>query len=96
MQLKKQGMLPLTFQDPADYDKIDPFDRISLKGLGVRSKSYRHPYQLLNLVLTCQHILCRHVATLFQCSVQLELTLQLMPADWVAPAWPLRFWSRCG
>eukprot|EP00818_Percolomonas_sp_WS_P005171 CAMPEP_0117449988 /NCGR_PEP_ID=MMETSP0759-20121206/8232_1 /TAXON_ID=63605 /ORGANISM="Percolomonas cosmopolitus, Strain WS" /LENGTH=711 /DNA_ID=CAMNT_0005242487 /DNA_START=494 /DNA_END=2629 /DNA_ORIENTATION=+ len=28
--LKKQGMLPLTFANPADYDKIDPTDRISL------------------------------------------------------------------
>jgi len=31
--LKKQGMLPLTFQDPADYDKIDPSDRVSILGL---------------------------------------------------------------
>ena len=31
--LKKQGMLPLTFADPADYDKIQPSDRISVKGL---------------------------------------------------------------
>ncbi|MCJ1415212.1 Aconitate hydratase mitochondrial [Xylographa parallela] len=28
--LKKQGMLPLTFEDPADYDKIDPADRVDL------------------------------------------------------------------
>ncbi|KAI0165082.1 aconitase family-domain-containing protein [Hypoxylon sp. FL1284] len=28
--LKKQGMLPLTFADPADYDKIKPDDRIDL------------------------------------------------------------------
>ncbi|KAK7426317.1 Aconitate hydratase mitochondrial [Neonectria magnoliae] len=28
--LKKQGMLPLTFTDPADYDKIKPTDRIDL------------------------------------------------------------------
>eukprot|EP01111_Echinosteliopsis_oligospora_P007939 TRINITY_DN232_c0_g1_i1.p1 TRINITY_DN232_c0_g1~~TRINITY_DN232_c0_g1_i1.p1 ORF type:complete len:779 (+),score=262.06 TRINITY_DN232_c0_g1_i1:42-2378(+) len=28
--LKKQGMLPLTFADPADYDKIQPDARISL------------------------------------------------------------------
>ncbi|KAH9904567.1 aconitase family-domain-containing protein [Xylariomycetidae sp. FL2044] len=28
--LKKQGMLPLTFDDPADYDKIKPEDRIDL------------------------------------------------------------------
>ncbi|XP_074647169.1 aconitate hydratase, mitochondrial-like [Tubulanus polymorphus] len=31
--LKKQGMLPLTFADPADFDKIQPTDRVSLKGL---------------------------------------------------------------
>jgi len=28
--LKKQGMLPLTFRDPADYDKINPDDKIDL------------------------------------------------------------------
>ncbi|KAK1830536.1 mitochondrial aconitate hydratase [Podospora conica] len=28
--LKKQGMLPLTFSDPADYDKIKPEDRVDL------------------------------------------------------------------
>uniref|UniRef100_A0A2P2HXE8 Aconitate hydratase, mitochondrial n=2 Tax=Hirondellea gigas TaxID=1518452 RepID=A0A2P2HXE8_9CRUS len=31
--LKKQGMLPLTFADPADYDKITPDDKITLIGL---------------------------------------------------------------
>lgn len=31
--LKKQGVLPLRFADPADYDKIKPSDRISLLGL---------------------------------------------------------------
>lgn len=31
--LKKQGMLPLTFDDPADYDKVRPDDKLSLKGL---------------------------------------------------------------
>ena len=31
--LKKQGMLPLTFADPADYDKVQPSDRASLLGL---------------------------------------------------------------
>ncbi|KAI5863588.1 aconitase family-domain-containing protein [Durotheca rogersii] len=28
--LKKQGMLPLTFADPADYDKIKPDDRVDI------------------------------------------------------------------
>lgn len=31
--LKKQGMLPLTFENSADYDKIHPTDKISLLGL---------------------------------------------------------------
>jgi aconitate hydratase len=31
--LKKQGLLALTFQDPADYDRIREDDRISLVGL---------------------------------------------------------------
>lgn len=31
--LKKQGMLPLRFTDPNDYNKIKPSDRISLLNL---------------------------------------------------------------
>uniref|UniRef100_A0AC35TH13 Aconitate hydratase, mitochondrial n=1 Tax=Rhabditophanes sp. KR3021 TaxID=114890 RepID=A0AC35TH13_9BILA len=31
--LKKQGMLPLTFSDPKDYDKIRSDDKVSLTGL---------------------------------------------------------------
>jgi aconitate hydratase len=31
--LKKQGMLPLTFADPADYDRIGEDDRIAVRGL---------------------------------------------------------------
>ena len=31
--LKKQGLLPLTFADPADYEKVGPFDTVSIKGL---------------------------------------------------------------
>lgn len=31
--LKKQGMLPLTFANAADYDKVAPTDRLSIKGL---------------------------------------------------------------
>jgi aconitate hydratase len=31
--LKKQGMLPLTFANPADYDKVREDDRVSLLGL---------------------------------------------------------------
>lgn len=31
--LKKQGMLPLTFANPADYDKVQPGDKVSILGL---------------------------------------------------------------
>ena len=31
--LKKQGLLPLTFADPADYDKVREGDRVSILGL---------------------------------------------------------------
>lgn len=31
--LKKQGMIPLTFSDVADYDKIQPSDKITINGL---------------------------------------------------------------
>ncbi|ORY93017.1 aconitate hydratase [Syncephalastrum racemosum] len=31
--LKKQGMLPLTFANPADYDKVQPTDKIDILGL---------------------------------------------------------------
>ncbi len=32
--LKKQGILPLTFADPADYEKVQQHDRVSVLGLG--------------------------------------------------------------
>jgi aconitate hydratase len=32
--LKKQGVLPLTFVDPADYDKVAKHDRVDITGLG--------------------------------------------------------------
>ncbi|KAG8848645.1 Aconitate hydratase mitochondrial [Tulasnella sp. 330] len=31
--LKKQGMLALTFVDPADYDKVQPDDKLDIQGL---------------------------------------------------------------
>ncbi|KAI7862793.1 aconitate hydratase [Spinellus fusiger] len=31
--LKKQGMLPLTFANPADYDKVQPADKVDIVGL---------------------------------------------------------------
>ncbi|MDP4173002.1 MAG: aconitate hydratase [Bacteroidota bacterium] len=44
--LKKQGMLPLTFTNPLDYDKIQEDDRLSIIGLGELE-----PEKPLNLVI---------------------------------------------
>ena len=40
--LKKQGVLPLTFVNPADYDKVQQDDRISVPGLGALAPGSRH------------------------------------------------------
>ena len=42
--LKKQGVLPLTFADPADYDKVKPGDRVSI--LGLASLAQGQPLQV--------------------------------------------------
>ena len=52
--LKKQGMLPLTFADTADYDKIKTGDKISLTGLkefapGSQVNIFPHVYPELTL-----------------------------------------------
>lgn len=46
--LKKQGLLPLNFKNPADYDKINPDDKIDIVGLkdlapGKNVKMVVHP-----------------------------------------------------
>jgi aconitate hydratase len=43
--LKKQGMLPLTFANPADYDKVQEGDRISI--LGLRTLAPGVPLQMI-------------------------------------------------
>jgi len=45
--LKKQGVLPLTFSNPADYDKVQEKDRISVLGLAKLA-----PDQSLEVVLS--------------------------------------------
>jgi len=45
--LKKQGMLPLTFADPSDYDKISGNDTVAITGLGSFT-----PGKALTLVVT--------------------------------------------
>ncbi|MDG2429089.1 MAG: aconitate hydratase [Acidimicrobiales bacterium] len=58
--LKKQGVLPLTFSDPADYDQIGPEDRISVIGLSELTPNV--PVTMLTLAPdgTETRIMCEH------------------------------------
>ncbi|HEY7862340.1 MAG TPA: aconitase family protein, partial [Thermoanaerobaculia bacterium] len=40
--LKKQGVLPLTFVDPADYNSVQADDRVSITGLGALAPGSTH------------------------------------------------------
>ncbi|MGD1147332.1 MAG: aconitate hydratase [Thermoanaerobaculaceae bacterium] len=58
--LKKQGLLPLAFADPADYDKVREGDRVSIVGLAELA-----PGKAVNVVLhhadgTKDEIACAH------------------------------------
>ena len=50
--LKKQGMLPLTFADPADYDKISANDKISL--LDLQNLTPGKASTMIALIAFCQ------------------------------------------
>lgn len=39
--LKKQGVLPLTFANPSDYDKISPSDRVTFKNLSKQLENFK-------------------------------------------------------
>ena len=67
--LKKQGVLPLTFADPADYEKVQELDRISVVGLAGLA-----PDQPLTAVLNHEDG--------SQESVQVEHTLNPDQIDW--------------
>jgi aconitate hydratase len=65
--LKKQGILPLTFADPADYDRVEAGDRLSVTGLAalapgrpvaviLKKQDGRTVQILANHTLTDEHI----------------------------------------
>ncbi|MGQ9494656.1 MAG: aconitate hydratase [Thermoanaerobaculaceae bacterium] len=58
--LKKQGLLPLTFIDPADYLKVREGDRISILGLGELAPGKPVRVILHHADGTEEEILCRH------------------------------------
>ena len=58
--LKKQGLLPLVFEDPTDYDKVREADRVSIVGLkdlapGTPVKVIVHHADGTEHVIRCRH-----------------------------------------
>ncbi len=58
--LKKQGLLPLTFSDPADYAKVREADRISILGLAKLAPGAPVKVVLHHADGTRDEISCRH------------------------------------
>lgn len=58
--LKKQGLLPLAFSDPADYLKVREDDRVSIFGLGELAPGKPVRVILHHADGTQEEILCRH------------------------------------
>ncbi|KAF1743507.1 hypothetical protein MXB_3321 [Myxobolus squamalis] len=58
--LKKQGILPLTFSNPSDYDKIQPTDRISLLELSALSPTIPVKCEVKHMDSTVESILLNH------------------------------------
>ena len=55
--LKKQGVLPLIFDNSSDYDKIQPSDRVSLLNLnGLAPGKVSDKIILLNFIVIIQFI----------------------------------------
>jgi aconitate hydratase len=52
--LKKQGLLPLTFADPKDYDKIQPSDKISLVNLKSLAPNAVSCFELKYFISFCE------------------------------------------
>jgi aconitate hydratase len=58
--LKKQGLLPLTFADPKDYDKVQEDDRVSIVGLKDLAPGKPVTVQLRHKDGKVEAIQCRH------------------------------------
>jgi aconitate hydratase len=58
--LKKQGVLPLTFANPADYDKIKEDDKISILGLAAIQPGSIVELKIKHKDGAVESIQCRH------------------------------------
>lgn len=64
--LKKQGLLPLTFADPADYEKVREDDRVSVVGLASLAPGGDVTVVLRHADGTEDRFACRHSMTAMQ------------------------------
>ena len=76
--LKKQGMLPLVFEEPADYDKVRETDRISIVGLkdlapGKPLKMVLHHADDSADTLSCRHSFSAEQIAWFKAGAALNL-----------------------
>ena len=76
--LKKQGMLALTFVDPADYDKVRPDDHVDIKGLEKFAPG-------VNLTLIAKHSDGTHDVRLLSSMVLLDRILMPTPDNSCRP-----------
>ncbi|MGH2570213.1 MAG: aconitate hydratase, partial [bacterium] len=58
--LKKQGVLPLTFVDPADYDRVQVDDRVSIGGLSALAPGSTHTVTFHHADGTDSRVRARH------------------------------------
>jgi len=61
--LKKQGILPLTFRDPRDYDRFEQNDRVSIVGLAALEPGRPVTVRIRKPDGRIQEILCDHSLT---------------------------------
>ncbi len=79
--LKKQGVLPLTFSDPADYDRVRQDDRLSFVGLDKLSPGQKVEVQIRHAdgnmeTLSVTHSLTRDQIAWFMAGSALNLIRQ--------------------
>ncbi len=61
--LKKQGLLPLTFVDPADYDRVQEDDRVAIHGLANLAPGKEIEMILHHADATSDKVLLKHTMT---------------------------------
>ena len=89
--LKKQGLLPLTFADPADYDKVLEDDTISITGLsdlapGSPVTAVIHHANAPDDTIELTHTMSDEQLEWFRAGAALNILGQVGRAEWPVPS----------